>query len=73
MFIRKLQLTNFKNHAKLSFSFNKNIVAFVGLNGIGKTNILDALYFLCVGKSYFSTTDKNCIKEDESFFPEGNP
>lgn len=68
MFIRKLQLTNFKNHAKLSFSFNKNIVAFVGLNGIGKTNILDALYFLCVGKSYFSTTDKNCIKEDESFF-----
>lgn len=68
MFIRKLQLTNFKNHTKQAYSFHKNIIAFVGLNGVGKTNILDALYFLCIGKSYFSTTDKNCIKENELFF-----
>ncbi|MCB9256653.1 MAG: DNA replication and repair protein RecF [Chitinophagales bacterium] len=68
MFIRKLQLTNFKNHAKRTFLFEENLLAFVGKNGMGKTNILDAIYFLCIGKSYFSKNDKLCIKQEESFF-----
>lgn len=68
MFIRKLQLTNFKNHGKKTFLFEEKLLAFVGKNGLGKTNILDAIYFLCIGKSYFSRNDKLCIKQDESFF-----
>lgn len=68
MFIRKLHLTNFKNHEKKVFSFNEKMIAFVGLNGVGKTNILDAIYFLCLGKSYFNTSDKYCIKHEEGFF-----
>lgn len=68
MFIRKLHLTNFKNHEKKVFSFQEKMLAFVGLNGVGKTNILDSIYFLCLGKSYFNTSDKFCIKQDEAFF-----
>ena len=68
MFIHKLHLTNYKNHEKKIFSFKEKMNAFVGLNGAGKTNILDAIYFLCIGKSYFSSYDKHCIKHDEGFF-----
>jgi len=68
MFIRKLQLTNYKNHQKKVFLFDESMHAFVGLNGVGKTNILDSIYTLCIGKSYFNTSEKNCIKQGESFF-----
>ncbi len=44
---------------------NEDVVAISGLNGVGKTSILDALYFLCVGKSYFSGTDVQCINNNE--------
>ena len=68
MFIHKLHLTNFKNHEKKSYDFQKEIVAFTGLNGVGKTNVLDAIYFLSIGKSYFSSTDKAAIRNGEDFF-----
>jgi DNA replication and repair protein RecF len=68
MFIRQLHLTNYKNHLKKNFLFDESMHAFVGLNGVGKTNILDAIYTLCIGKSYFNTADKNCIKQGEQFF-----
>jgi|SaaInl5LU_22_DNA_1037371.scaffolds.fasta_scaffold00306_24 DNA replication and repair protein RecF len=68
MFIHKLHLTNFKNHEKKSFDFDKEIIAFTGLNGVGKTNVLDAIYFLSIGKSYFSSTDKSAIRNGTDFF-----
>lgn len=68
MFIQQLQLINFKNHENKSFLFEGKFNCFTGLNGVGKTNILDAIYFLCIGKSYFSSTDKNCLRFNESFF-----
>jgi DNA replication and repair protein RecF len=40
----------------------------VGLNGMGKTNILDAIYYTCIGKSYFSSSDKVVIQHDQEFF-----
>jgi DNA replication and repair protein RecF len=57
-----LQLTNisliqFKNYLQSSFSFNERIIGICGPNGIGKTNLLDAIYYLCFTKSYFSRTD----------------
>lgn len=39
-----------------------------GLNGMGKTNVLDALYYMCLGKSYFSSGDRHVIKQDMDFF-----
>ncbi|MCD8528778.1 MAG: DNA replication and repair protein RecF [Chitinophagales bacterium] len=68
MFIQQLRLTNFKNHEKKVFHFNEKMVAFIGLNGVGKTNCLDAIYFLCIGKSYFTSKDVNCIYNGQDFF-----
>jgi DNA replication and repair protein RecF len=68
MFLRQLHIINYKNHEKKLFSFNEKINCFVGLNGVGKTNVLDAIYFLCIGKSYFSSTDKQCMNLESDFF-----
>ena len=38
------------------------------MNGMGKTNILDAIYYTCIGKSYFNNLDRHVIKQGESFF-----
>lgn len=68
MNIRQIDITNYKNHHKIRLFFEKNVVCVVGMNGVGKTNVLDAIHFLCVGKSYFSSLDKYCVCLDDSFF-----
>ncbi|GAA4154456.1 DNA replication and repair protein RecF [Chryseobacterium ginsenosidimutans] len=68
MNIKKLSLYNFKNHSEKKFEFSPQINCFVGNNGVGKTNILDALHYLSVGKSFLGNTDTNNIKIDEDFF-----
>ncbi|WP_415327807.1 DNA replication/repair protein RecF [Chryseobacterium sp. MMS23-Vi53] len=68
MIIKKLSLYNFKNHLEKKFEFSPQINCFVGNNGVGKTNILDALHYLSVGKSFLGNTDLNNIKIDEDFF-----
>ena len=45
------------------FNFDKNICCFFGANGVGKTNVLDAIYYLCFTKSYFSSFDYQVIKQ----------
>ena len=61
MVIRSLSLLNFKNHQEKSFDFSPEINCFVGNNGVGKTNVLDALHYLSVGKSFLGNTDVNNI------------
>ena len=68
MIIQKLHLINFKNHPEKSFEFSPQINCFVGNNGVGKTNVLDALHYLSVAKSFLGNTDLNNIKTDEDFF-----
>ena len=72
MILRKLSLTNFKNHPEKSFEFSPQINCFVGNNGVGKTNILDALHYLSVGKSFLGNSDFQNIysseNEDSDFF-----
>ncbi len=55
--LNKIILTQFKNYKSAAFDFNERIVGICGLNGMGKTNLLDAINYLCFTKSYFSKTD----------------
>lgn len=68
MFLKQLTLLNYKNIDQQNFDFDTKINCFVGKNGIGKTNILDAIYHLAYGKSYFNPLAVQNIKHDEEFF-----
>lgn len=68
MFLQSLSLINFKNYKSAGLSFSPKINCFVGNNGVGKTNLLDAVYYLSFCKSYFDQVDSHNINYDESFF-----
>lgn len=68
MHLKKISLFNFKNFEEANFEFEHKINCFVGKNGIGKTNILDAIYHLAFGKSYFNTLAAQNIKHNADFF-----
>jgi len=73
MYLQQLSLVNFKNISSQSFDFQEKINCFVGNNGVGKTNVLDAIYYLSFTKSYFNSVAVQNIKHNESFFMiEGN-
>ena len=54
MQLHRLSLTNYKNQKAFQLDFQAPINGFVGNNGVGKTNLLDAIYHLALGKSYFN-------------------
>ncbi|MCG1036910.1 DNA replication/repair protein RecF [Polaribacter sargassicola] len=68
MYLQKISLVNFKNIESQSFDFQKKINCFVGNNGVGKTNVLDAIYYLSFAKSYFNSVAKQNIMHGTSFF-----
>lgn len=68
MWLKNITLLNFKNYASAELSFAKTANAFVGNNGAGKTNLLDAIHYLCLCKSYFNPIDSQQIKTDEELF-----
>lgn len=68
MFLKQLTLLNYKNIDQQNFDFDTKINCFVGRNGVGKTNILDSIYHLAYGKSYFNPLAVQNIKHDEEFF-----
>ena len=68
MILKSLSLLNYKNFDSKTFAFNEKINCIVGNNGIGKTNVLDAIYHLSFGKSYFNPVATQNIKHDEEFF-----
>ncbi len=71
--LHKITITHFKNYDISYFNFSKNIIGISGLNGIGKTNLLDAIYYCCFTKSYFTNTDSlNTNFEKDGFRLEGN-
>jgi len=68
MFLRQIKLANFKNYALADFKFSGKINCFIGDNGAGKTNVLDAIHYLSFCKSYFGPIDSQNIRHDADFF-----
>ena len=68
MYLKKITLVNFKNFESQSFDFEGKINCFVGDNGVGKTNVLDAIFYLSFAKSYFNPVASQNIRHTEDFF-----
>jgi len=68
MHLESLHLVNFKNYLETEVSLSAGINCFVGKNGAGKTNILDAVHYLSICKSYMNVVDRQNIRFDQPFF-----
>ena len=68
MFLSSISLINFKNFEERSFRFDQRINCLVGNNGVGKTNVLDAIYYLSHTKGYFNAVASQNIKHGKEFF-----
>lgn len=68
MYLQKIVLTSFKNYQQEEFIFSDKINCFVGNNGTGKTNLLDAIHYLSFCKSFFSALDSLNIRHGDDFF-----
>ncbi len=68
MHLKHIELTNFKNYETVSLDFSPRFNCFVGNNGVGKTNILDAVHYLSLTKSFFNNSDTLSIRHGEDFF-----
>ena len=68
MFLQNLSLVNFKNYTEVDVQFSSKINCFTGNNGVGKTNLLDAIYYLSFCKSFFTSIDSMNIKHNDSLF-----
>lgn len=67
MYLKKISVRNYKNLAEKDLIFSPGINCFLGNNGRGKTNLLDAIYFLSMGKSYLNYSDVQNIRFDQDF------
>ena len=68
MWLEKIALLNYKNYAEVAIDFSPHINCFVGENGSGKTNLLDAIHYLSFTKSAFSSTEAQNTKHGEALF-----
>ncbi len=68
MILKKISVLNYKNIAQAELDFSPKINCFIGQNGEGKTNVLDAVYFLSFCKSSTNSVDSMNIRHEEEFF-----
>lgn len=68
MYLKDLSVVNYKNLSQVEFQFSKKLNCFIGNNGVGKTNLLDCIYYLSFCKSYFNVSDIHNVKHGEEFF-----
>lgn len=72
MFLHELGVSDFRNHPDTRLTFQRNVSIFYGKNGQGKTNLLDAIYYLCLTKSFQVSSELLCIRDEtNSFFLQG--
>ena len=65
MKIQSLSISNFRNYQNLKIDFDEKVNVFIGKNAQGKTNLLESIYYCCIGKSFKSSKDKELIKWGE--------
>src|ERR1700734_696930 len=68
MYLQQLSVINFKNYTEAGLTFSEGVNVFTGNNGAGKTNLLDAIHYLSLCKSYFNPVDSQQIKLGADFF-----
>ena len=68
MHLEKLSIINFRSYAEGNISFHQKMNCLVGDNGMGKTNLLDAIHYLSFCKSFFNPIDSQNIRHDQAFF-----
>lgn len=68
MYLQQLSVINFKNYSEAGLTFSEGVNVFTGNNGAGKTNLLDAIHYLSLCKSYFNPIDNQQIKQGTDFF-----
>ena len=68
MILNEIQLTQFRNHASTTVRLGKGINAFVGNNGQGKTNVLEAIAYLSLTKSFYASGDAEVLQFGKEFF-----
>ncbi len=68
MYIEELSIVNFKNLKDVRVEFSPKLNCFIGNNGAGKTNLMDAIYYLSFCKSFFTSVDQFNINHEEHFF-----
>ena len=68
MILKKISVLNYKNIAQADLTFSPKMNCFIGRNGEGKTNMLDAVYFLSFCKSVSNAVDSQNIRHGEDFF-----
>ena len=66
MKIENLKLTNFRNYEKLDVTFNDHLNLIYGNNGMGKTNLVEAICVLALTRSFRPIMDKNLITKDKN-------
>jgi len=69
--LHSISITQFKNYSNRSFQFNERIIGICGNNGVGKTNLLDAIHYLCFTKSYFTRDALNIQNNQQGFRIDG--
>jgi len=67
MLIKRIALKNFRNHSSLTFDFSENLNVLTGNNAVGKTNVVEAIYYLSLGKSFRTEKDNELIKRNEEY------
>lgn len=68
MYLERLAMINFRNYKQLDVKFNKDIIYLLGDNGVGKTNLLEAIYYISNLESFRCNDDKNMINEFKGQF-----
>ena len=68
MQITKIKLTNFRNYENQTFNFSNNKNIIIGNNGVGKTNIVEAIYYLALTKSFRTNVDNSLVNNNQDAF-----
>jgi DNA replication and repair protein RecF len=68
MHLSSLKIVNFKNYARQTLQFSPQLNVLSGLNGMGKTNVLDAVHFLCLCKNHSGLNDRHLVRHGAAFF-----